>query len=304
MQRVFHRFRIGACVVLASFAATQAAASHPDILRHYRFIPSRSIVERTGGIAGFHIKFKVRGEFDLVTGYEEGVSCAAIGCPPPDHIPFAEFQNVAATLHSNSPFAEDEDLDELLNFSGLEGTFTTPNRLFFAGSDGDGYPFRMRATIIGPLIHLVGENDPPCCDFYQYRINAYAHRAPFADFNFDGSVDAADFTTWRDHMGMAVEATLDEGDADGDGDVDHSDFLVWKSASGSTIDLSAFDDGGDGSAGASPSGSGVPEPATIALMLLVLVSASGTRRRRGLPALRPDVRPMGACGGCRELAVR
>jgi hypothetical protein len=240
-------------VALASLAVGHAAADPPDVLRHYRFIPSRSIVHQTGGFAGFDITHHVYGQFDLVTGYEYGVD-------PPSLMPFAKFENVDAWLVPNGPLLFVLDLDRTLNLSGLEGTFTEPNRLFFRGEDGQGAPFRLQATIAGRLIHLVGANDPPCCDFFNYTINAYAHLAPFADFNFDGSVDAADYTAWRDHLGMSSGATLEQGDADGDGDVDGDDFLAWQQDVGMVIDMNALDAGGLGSAA-------VPEPATFALLV-------------------------------------
>lgn len=50
---------------------------------------------------------------------------------------------------------------------------------------------------------------------------------PDADFNQDGAVDAADFTIWRNHLGMAVTpGTL--GDANFDGVVTTADYAIWK----------------------------------------------------------------------------
>ncbi len=56
-----------------------------------------------------------------------------------------------------------------------------------------------------------------------------------SDFNFDGTVDAADYTVWRDHLG-ATNASQAEGDATGDGIVDNADHAVWVSQFG----LSSF----------------------------------------------------------------
>ena len=253
--------RVSAIAILAAMlAANDAAASHPDILRNYRFIPSRSTLEVTGGFAGIDETFHAFGKFGLVTGYEEGFSCMAIGCPPPPtHIPFAEFVDVRAWLVPDSPLAYVWNLDDTLNLSGLDGTFSTPNRLHFRGVDGQGAPFRLDATIAGRLIHLVGANDPPCCDFFNYKFDAYAHLAPFADFNFDGAVDAADYTSWRNHVGMTSGATLEQGDADGDGDVDHDDYAVWSQDWGMTTDMAALADVGGVPASA------VPEPAALVL---------------------------------------
>ena len=133
---------VGSLVVL-SFAS-HANASHPDILRNYRFIPEFSRLEVTGGFAGVNWDFNISGKFGLVTGFEEGVTCAAIGCPPPPHIPFARFEDVNAIVFDPrrmSPMPSPGwDLDNTLNLSGLHGTFQpgSPNRLFFQGEDGQG----------------------------------------------------------------------------------------------------------------------------------------------------------------------
>ncbi len=110
------------------------------------------------------------------------------------------------------------------------------------------------------MIHLRGVNDPPCCDFFNYTIDAYAHLAPFADFNFDGVVDSADYTMWRNHVGMTSGATLEQGDADGDGDVDAADYAIWRQDLGTAIDMSVFADTGGASLTV------VPEPSTFALL--------------------------------------
>ena len=278
MKRAILILRVATLVALAGLAARQAAASHPDILRNYRFIPSRSTLEVTGGFAGIHQTFHAFGRFGLVTGYEEGFSCLAIGCPPPPtHIPFAEFVDVEAWLIPDGPLTYVLDLDDTLNLSGLDGTFTTPNLLRFRGLDGQGAPIQLRAAIAGRLLHLTGTNDPPCCDFFNFKFDAYAHLVPFADFNFDGAVNLADYTTWRDHLDMASGATLEQGDADGDGDVDQADYLVWKQDFGAVSDMAALADAGNLTSAA------VPEPATISLLasgVLLLVALSQWLRRR------------------------
>lgn len=54
-----------------------------------------------------------------------------------------------------------------------------------------------------------------------------------ADFNGDGTVDAADFTIWQDSLGQSV-APGDKGDADADGDVDQDDYDIWKAQFGTS----------------------------------------------------------------------
>ncbi|MGD9637101.1 MAG: hypothetical protein AB7U97_27715, partial [Pirellulales bacterium] len=49
------------------------------------------------------------------------------------------------------------------------------------------------------------------------------------DYNGDSIVNAADYSVWRDHLGLVGGATASQGDGDGDGDVDNLDYTVWKS---------------------------------------------------------------------------
>lgn len=82
------------------------------------------------------------------------------------------------------------------------------------------------------------------------------------DYNADGTVDAADYTVWRD----AVETGDLRADGNGDELVDNSDYLVWKSRFGSTF--------GSGSAA-----SNVPEPGTLTSLLLSMGCLAGCGRR-------------------------
>ena len=54
------------------------------------------------------------------------------------------------------------------------------------------------------------------------------------DYNGDGSIDAADYTVWRDQFGRAV-TPLAGADGDGSGVVDADDYSVWKSNFGRSV---------------------------------------------------------------------
>jgi hypothetical protein len=58
------------------------------------------------------------------------------------------------------------------------------------------------------------------------------------DFNFDGTVDSADYTIWRANLGAQDATGPSMGDANGDGDVDHADYRIWKSHFG--LDLATY----------------------------------------------------------------
>ena len=85
-----------------------------------------------------------------------------------------------------------------------------------------------------------------------------------ADYNSDGTVNAADYTVWRDNYGATGNDPYDLGDGDGDGDTDGADFLTWQRQFGMTLDDLA----------SSPASSlAVPEPSATVLLLLGLTAA-------------------------------
>jgi hypothetical protein len=89
------------------------------------------------------------------------------------------------------------------------------------------------------------------------------------DYNGDGLVGAADYTVWRDTLGGINLAA----DGNRDGAVDGLDYDVWKAHFGDVAPGA-----GSGSAGASPSQVGVPEPASLPLFLIGGVLLCGRLR--------------------------
>ena len=263
MKRFLLIGRVSVIAALAAvFATSDAAASHPDILRNYRFIPSHSTLEVTGGFAGVDWDLTIAGKFGLVTGYEEGYTCLAIGCPP-SHIPFAQFVDVDAIVYNPLIMAPIPlpgwDLDETLNLSGLDGTFlpTAPNHLLFQGKDGQGAPIRIEAVLRGPIIHLTGANNPNCtgcADFFGYKLDAFAYLTPHPDVNLDGVVDAADYVVWRKTLGQSGTGI------GGEGAINTGDYDLWRADFGTVVDFSEF-------ATADLNAGSVPEPTTISLLL-------------------------------------
>ena len=78
------------------------------------------------------------------------------------------------------------------------------------------------------------------------------------DYNGDSSVDAADYTVWRNSLG-ANGSNL-PADGDGDGSIDTDDYAVWKNHFGQSAGVG----GGAGS-------TAVPEPRGFLLMLLAAI---------------------------------
>ena len=86
-----------------------------------------------------------------------------------------------------------------------------------------GFPFETittaanRAAVIDRVFDFFGLAPPP---------------PPNADFNGDGTVDAADYTVWRDSLGASVTPG-EQGDANYDGQVD-ADYAIWKQQFGTS----------------------------------------------------------------------
>ncbi len=164
MYRLSCRISLGlsAIIGLAAICAEQASAQPPDSLQQFRFILSRSTLNVTGDFADVRQKFFPDGKFGLNAGYEGG--------------PHAEFIGVDSRLVSESTFVW--HTDGTLNLSGLEGTFAPgdPSRIVLQGVDGQGLPFHLTAVQRGRLLHLMGENDPSCCDLFKYKLDGAGTR--------------------------------------------------------------------------------------------------------------------------------
>ena len=86
------------------------------------------------------------------------------------------------------------------------------------------------------------------------------------DYNQNGTVDAADYTVWRDHLGSST--SLPNDDTPG---VDTDDYNRWKLNFGETA---------SGSGSGANANAAVPEPATAGLALVGLLGLA-CRRNRG-----------------------
>ncbi len=96
------------------------------------------------------------------------------------------------------------------------------------------------------------------------------------DYNGDSVVDAADYTVWRNELGMTGTGNSADGAGSNgmpDGVVDQLDYLCWKANFGLSF--------GQGS-GAAAARAAVPEPGSLSLLLVCsgALCLKGTRSRR------------------------
>jgi hypothetical protein len=89
------------------------------------------------------------------------------------------------------------------------------------------------------------------------------------DYNFNGVVDAADYTVWRDSLGQMGTGLA----ADGNNNqiVDEPDYAVWKDHFGETLSGSGSDFVQE---------TAVPEPSGLLLSVLAIAGIHGFRRHR------------------------
>jgi hypothetical protein len=87
------------------------------------------------------------------------------------------------------------------------------------------------------------------------------------DFNGNGTIDAADYTVWRDTLEAGTNDLFNDPTP---GIVDENDFLYWRDHFGETM----------GSGAGSVALASVPEPASWGLVLVGVVAFAGTRRAK------------------------
>ncbi len=89
------------------------------------------------------------------------------------------------------------------------------------------------------------------------------------DYNNDGAVNTADWTTWRTTFGSAVSPAGNLADGNRNGLVDAADYVVWRDNRGASI-----------SSGAGIGAVVVPEPTGAAVLVSGVLLIPGVRRRR------------------------
>lgn len=236
----------------AVLSGDRVRAAHPIQSYELDVLPELSTLTLTGGIAGVHQVYRVDGTMTLSFDAH----------PHPPDTNHAEFEAVQATLDRGG-MLDGADLDTLLRLTGWQGFLVGDGRLAFTGTVSGDREFTAAADLNSSRMHLRGNTDPICCDFFDYSWDIFAlnrfpeHGHAHADFNEDGSVDGDDLLDALLNFGMSEGADHAHGDADGEGDVDRTDIHIWRATSGFHSAATA-----------------IPEPGGLVLVLVTAAVAS------------------------------
>ena len=115
-------------------------------------------------------------------------------------------------------------------------------------------------------VPLRGVDSDPLADRLVFIESVDVLNFPAGDYDFNGTVNNADYTVWRSSFGSTTRA---EADGNGNGVVDAADYVLWRKTFGQTSG------GGSGSLGPVLA----PEPSVMA-MLTAAAGLLATRRRR------------------------
>jgi hypothetical protein len=253
-----------AAVLFGVTAQCSVAQQAPEFLDHYRLVPRSSTLHQTGGFAGVDLHYRLRGEYDFRHGTGPSAKAA--------------FDNaeIWGSIISDQPTpAYVIEVDEILNLEGLIGEALPVGAPFdvyqFRGHTSDGSSVELLAAVMGPWMYLRGATQPPpgSADYFTYRLRALARSGPFADFNDDGVVDAADFVALRKSRGAGSnDLTAGAG------------FAEWRGQFGETLpDVSTIDTILSAAVVNLATTSAVPEPASLSFAIYSGLLVACLRRR-------------------------
>ena len=154
---------------------------------------------------------------------------------------------------------------------GLKHTAAGQANLMSPGSTTS----QLSAEQIAAIFQTVARNDtvasipPGGSGFPRALVSASALAG---DYNGNGSIDAADYTVWRDTRGHRVTTPGAGADGDSSGIIDAGDYLLWKQRFGGAAGAAAIE-----------VSAAIPEPATIALCMIAMAALVGAPRLGSRP---------------------
>ncbi len=149
------------CGTLLAVAAVQAGESVIQA-DQYVFSPEQSTIVQTGGFAGVHWTYSVKGQFCLIVDPDAGT---------------ARFEQVDANAVDVIEPARTLDPNAVFNLTGLTGVIAN-DAIEFTGQTADGSTVGLTLAVEGDTVRLTGQTTPPpnSADFFVFAIDAVATR--------------------------------------------------------------------------------------------------------------------------------
>lgn len=162
----------------------------------------------------------------------------------------------------------DNDRLDIVGTAHLDGILTTSIINNYVATQGDQFTLLTAEEILGQFSTLSLPNLAGGLHFgvlYTSTSVLMEVQGIVGDYNYDGTVDAADYTVWRRSLGNQGTALVADGD--GNGEVNQADYLIWRANFGMSAN------------NVSPVKASVPEPTSALLLFLSLAILSSFGRR-------------------------
>ena len=150
----FLLFSLSSCSILPT-------SSHVST---YEFITDQSKVLETGGFAGVHQTYPIKGNFKLYVNNKTNT---------------ASFEHVDATLMEPTGFLTTPNLEKLFNMNKLECTMSNSSTIVFSGkSPEDNSDVSITLTMTDDTVTLKGQTTPPpsTADLFVFNLDAVAKK--------------------------------------------------------------------------------------------------------------------------------
>ena len=164
---VFEPFPNGGIINMGAYGNTpetsKSQSGPASVTSQYEFVPDQNDVVQTGGIAGVHWTYQIKGQFQLTIDFNAVT---------------ASFSDVNAVVSEDGTPPRTLDPNEVFNMTGLTGTVGSDRSIEFLGKTADGSDATLTLTFLGELVHLVGQTTPPAgsADFFLFSLDAWARR--------------------------------------------------------------------------------------------------------------------------------
>lgn len=119
----------------------------------------------------------------------------------------------------------------------LDGTIEVTLTDGYDPDSGQQFPILQATSVVDQSVLLGGPDGNKFKLVFgsgQLLLEATSVTSISGDYNSDGTVDAADYTNWRDTLGSSVTA-FSGADGNGNGTIDQGDYSVWRDNFGTTI---------------------------------------------------------------------